>query len=51
MGGKFVQSKKEVDPRFRDYVKEEQDKKEAMQKKKVIKPVGKGMVAGEGFRK
>jgi len=51
MGGKFVQSKSEIDPRFRDYVKEEQDKKEAMQKKKVTKPVGRGMVAGEGFRK
>jgi hypothetical protein len=51
MGGKFVPSKKDIDPRFRDYVKEEQDKKEAMQKKKVTKPVGRGTVAGEGFRK
>jgi hypothetical protein len=51
MGGKFVPSKKDVDPRFRDYVKEEQDKKEKLQKKKVTKPVGKGMVAGESFRK
>jgi hypothetical protein len=51
MGGKYVPSKKDIDPRFRDYVKEEQDKKEAMQKKKVTKPVGKGLVAGEGFRK
>lgn len=51
MGGKFVSSKREVDPRFRDYVKEEQDKKEAEQKKKVTKPVGRGIVAGESFRK
>jgi hypothetical protein len=51
MGGRFVPSKKDIDPRFRDYVKEEQDKKEAMQKKKVTKPVGRGTVAGEGFRK
>ena len=51
MGGKYVASKKDVDPRFRDYVKEEQDKKEKMQKKKVTKPVGRGMVAGESFRK
>jgi hypothetical protein len=51
MGGKFVDSKRDVDPRFRDYVKEEQDKKEAAQKKKVTKPVGKGTIAGEGFRK
>jgi hypothetical protein len=51
MGGRFVPSKKDIDPRFRDYVKEEQDKKEALQKKKVTKPVGRGTVAGEGFRK
>jgi hypothetical protein len=51
MGGKFVDSKKEVDPRFRDYAKEAQDKKEKDQKKKVTKKVGKGNVAGEAFRK
>ena len=51
MGGKYVPSKKDIDPRFRDYVKEEQDRKEALQKKKITKPVGKGTVAGEGFRK
>lgn len=51
MGGKFVESKKEVDPRFRDYAHEAQEKKEKEQKKKVTKPVGKGNIAGEGFRK
>ena len=28
MGGQFVKSKREVDPRFRDYAQEEMDKKE-----------------------
>lgn len=51
LGGKFVDSAKEVDPRFRDYAAEAQKKKEAAQKKKVTKRVGKGLIAGEGFRK
>lgn len=51
MGGKFVDSKKQVDPRFRDYAHEAQEKKEKEQKKKITKPVGKGNIAGEGFRK
>lgn len=50
MGGKFVDSKKEIDPRFRDYVQEEKDKKEKAMKKKVTKPVGKGLIAGEARR-
>jgi hypothetical protein len=28
MGGQFVKSKREVDPRFRDYAQEEMDRKE-----------------------
>lgn len=51
MGGKFVDSKRQVDPRFRDYAQEAKDKKEKEQKKKITKPVGKGTIAGEGFRK
>lgn len=51
LGGKFVQSKKEIDPRFRDYAQEKMDKIEKDQKKKVTKPVGKGIIAGERFRK
>ena len=50
MGGKFVQSKKEIDPRFRDYVQEERDKKEEQAKKKVTKPIGKNLIRGERFR-
>lgn len=49
MGGKFVPSKRDIDPRFRDYVQEEKDKKEKDQKKKVTKPVGKGLIRGERF--
>ena len=45
MGGQFVKSKKDVDPRMRDYVQEAKDKKEEEQKKKIEKPmVGKPMV-------
>ena len=51
MGGKFVTSEKDVDPRFRDYAAEAQKKKEEAQKKRVTKPVGKNILRGEGFRK
>ena len=45
LGGNFVKNKSQVDPRFRDYVHEAQEKKEEEQKKKVTKPiVGKPMV-------
>lgn len=50
LGGKFVESKKEIDPRMRDYVTEEKEKKEKQQKKKVTKPVGKQVIRGERFR-
>jgi hypothetical protein len=50
LGGKFVTSEKDVDPRFRDYAKEAQDKKEKEQKKVVTKPVGKNLIRGERFR-
>lgn len=49
MGGKFVPSKKDVDPRLRDYVQEEKDKKEKEAKKKVTKPIGKNLIRGERF--
>lgn len=50
LGGKFVESKRDIDPRMRDYVQEEKEKKEKQQKKKVTKPVGKGGIRGERFR-
>ena len=51
LGGKFVDSKKQIDPRFRDYAKEKMDKQEEDRKKAVTKPVGKGLIIGEHFRK
>lgn len=50
LGGQYVKSKSEVDPRFRDYAAEEKKKKEDQQKKKVTKKVGKGNIRGERFR-
>lgn len=50
LGGKFVPSKKDIDPRFRDYAQEAKDKKEKEAKKKVTKPVGQGLIRGERFR-
>ena len=50
LGGKFVPSKKDVDPRFRDYAQEAKDKKEKEQKKKVTKDIGTGLIRGERFR-
>ena len=47
MGGKFVQSKAQVDPRMRDYAPEAQDKKEAQEKKTVSKPAAARLVHGE----
>ena len=49
LGGKFVPTKKDVDPRFRDYVQEEKDRKEKNAKKKVTKPVGQNLTRGERF--
>ena len=39
MGGRFVNSKSEIDPRFRDYVQEKRDKEEAAAKAKIKKPI------------
>ena len=49
MGGQYVKSKKEIDPRFRDYAQEEKDKKEKLEKKKVTKDVGRNNSKGERF--
>jgi hypothetical protein len=49
MGGQYVKSKKEIDPRFRDYAQEKRDKEEEQKKKKVTKKVGKGSIRGERF--
>lgn len=51
LGGRFVDSKKDVDPRFRDYAQEKQDKKDEQAKKKVTKPVGHGLIINEHFKR
>jgi hypothetical protein len=50
VGGKFVNSQKEIDPRFRDYVQESIDKRIAKQKDKVTKDVGINNLRGERYR-
>lgn len=40
LGGRFVDSEKDVDPRFRDYAQEKMDKQEEKAKQKVTKKVG-----------
>jgi hypothetical protein len=50
VGGKFVTSTRDIDPRFRDYVQEAMDKKMAAQKQKVTKPVGLNIARGERYR-
>lgn len=47
MGGKYVTSKKDIDPRNRDLVEEKKEKQEEKAKKKVTVPVGKGLIKGE----
>ena len=49
-GGQFVDSAKEIDPRFRDYVQEAIEKKMALAKNKVTKPVGTGSLYGQRLR-
>ena len=41
LGGRFVESEKDVDPRFRDYAQEKIDKQEEKAKQKVTKNVSK----------
>jgi hypothetical protein len=50
MGGKYVTSKKEIDPRNRDLVEEKKEKEKKKALHKVTKPVGKGLIKGEARR-
>lgn len=50
LGGRFVNSEKEVDPRFRDYAQEKKDKEEKKAKEKVTKPIGKNLTNSEHFK-
>ena len=47
MGGQYVSSKKDIDPKNRDYVEEKKEKQEKKVMKKVTKPVGKGLIKGD----
>jgi hypothetical protein len=49
-GGKFVDKKSQIDPRFRDYVQERMDAQLAAKKDKVTKPVGRNIARGERLR-
>lgn len=51
LGGRFVGSEKDVDPRFRDYAQEKLDKQDEQNKKKVTKPVGKAINNNEHFKR
>lgn len=50
-GGRYVTSKKDIDPRMRDYVEEKKDKDKKKVMKKVAKPIGRGLIKGEGVKK
>lgn len=50
VGGKFVDKKSQIDPRFRDYVQERMDEQIAAKKKKVTKDIGRGVIRGERYR-
>jgi hypothetical protein len=50
MGGKYVTSKKDIDPRNRDLVEEKKEKEKKKAIKKVAKSVGKGLIKGEARR-
>ena len=50
MGGRFVTSEKEVDPRNRDRVQEATDAREKAAKKSVTKKVGINLTKGEHFK-
>lgn len=51
MGGKFVESKKQIDPRNRDYAEEKKEHDEKKAKEKVTKKVGLGNIRGESVKK
>jgi hypothetical protein len=50
LGGGFVDSKKDVDPRFRDYAQEKIDKQEEKAKEKVKKKIGINLINNQHFK-
>jgi hypothetical protein len=48
MGGRYVGSEKEVDPRMRDRVHEQEEKQKKAKLAQISSPVGRGLIKGEG---
>jgi hypothetical protein len=51
MGGQFVKSKKDVDPKMRDVAQEKMDAEDAARKKKVTKDIGINLINNEHFKR
>ena len=51
MGGQFVDSKKDVDPKMRDLAQEKMDKQDEERKKKVTKDVGINLINNQHFKR
>jgi hypothetical protein len=51
MGGQFVKSKKDVDPKMRDVAQEKMDAEDAARKKKVTKDIGINLINNQHFKR
>jgi hypothetical protein len=51
LGGQFVQSEKQVDPKMRDTAQEQMDKKDKQNLSKVKKNVGVNLINNEHFKR
>lgn len=51
LGGRFVESEKDVDPKMRDVAQEKMDREDAKKKNAVTKKVGRGLNNNEHFKR
>jgi hypothetical protein len=51
MGGQYVTSKKDIDPKNRDYEAEKREKEEKKSLHKVTKKVGLGLIKGDAVKR
>jgi len=51
LGGRFVGSEKEVDPKMRDVAQEKMDKEDKKKKESVTKPVGRALNNNQHFKR
>lgn len=51
MGGQFVKSKKDVDPKMRDLAQEKMDAQDKKRKEKVTKHIGINLINNEHFKR